>query len=234
MADFKTLFASNFFTRAQVEILRRLYQAIIDETSGGFSQADADLLYEPINSVSAHEAAADPHPGYLTPAEGNAAYAAIGHTHGSSDPWTYEILASDESTTTSGSGVAVTGLAFTPAANKSYEFEAMLLLRTSVTTTAVRAGVSWPTGLTDGTAVCTTPGAGVTSQDVSYGGISGTVMAGGTSLPSTSTSYLGNVKGFLIAGATPSGVVAARFGSETGGVSVTVKAGSFLRWREIQ
>lgn len=233
MADFKTLFSSNFFSRAQVDILRRLYEAIIAETSGGFSQADADLLYEPINSVSDHEAAADPHPDYLTETEADTLYAAVGHTHGSSDPWTYEMLASDESTTTSGNGVAITGLEFTPAANKSYEFEAMLLLRTSVTTTAVRAGVSWPTGLTDGTAVCTTPGASASDQSISYGGIGGAVMAGGTSLQSTTVSYLGNVKGFIVAGATPSGNVAARFGSETGGVSVTVRAGSFLRWREI-
>lgn len=32
-------------------------------------------------AVTAHEAASDPHPQYLTPAEGNAAYAAISHGH---------------------------------------------------------------------------------------------------------------------------------------------------------
>lgn len=32
-------------------------------------------------ALTAHAAAADPHPGYLTTAEGNAAYAAVGHTH---------------------------------------------------------------------------------------------------------------------------------------------------------
>jgi hypothetical protein len=31
--------------------------------------------------IAAHEAEADPHPGYLTPAEGDAAYSAIGHGH---------------------------------------------------------------------------------------------------------------------------------------------------------
>ena len=33
------------------------------------------------SAVSTHEAASDPHPGYLTPTEGNAAYSATGHAH---------------------------------------------------------------------------------------------------------------------------------------------------------
>lgn len=38
-------------------------------------------------AISAHEAAGDPHPGYLTAAEGNAAYSALGHNHaGTYDP----------------------------------------------------------------------------------------------------------------------------------------------------
>lgn len=42
-------------------------------------------VYDPAGTaaaaVAAHEAALDPHPGYLTPAEANAAYALLGHTH---------------------------------------------------------------------------------------------------------------------------------------------------------
>ncbi|NCB00340.1 MAG: hypothetical protein EOM70_13320, partial [Clostridia bacterium] len=34
--------------------------------------------YEAAGAVASHAAAADPHPGYLTPAEGDAAYDAIG------------------------------------------------------------------------------------------------------------------------------------------------------------
>ncbi len=33
------------------------------------------------NPITAHESASDPHPGYLTPTEGDAAYAALGHSH---------------------------------------------------------------------------------------------------------------------------------------------------------
>jgi hypothetical protein len=38
-------------------------------------------------AVAAHVAAADPHPGYLTPAEGNAAYAPVSHTHSGAGVW---------------------------------------------------------------------------------------------------------------------------------------------------
>lgn len=42
---------------------------------GGVTQTDVD------NSIAAHVALADPHPSYLTAAEGNAAYALLSHTH---------------------------------------------------------------------------------------------------------------------------------------------------------
>lgn len=41
--------------------------------------AGAEVAGAAAAAVAAHVAAADPHPGYLTPAEGNAAYAAAGH-----------------------------------------------------------------------------------------------------------------------------------------------------------
>lgn len=43
--------------------------------TGGTTQADID------NSIALHVAAPDPHTGYLTPAEGDAAYAPVVHTH---------------------------------------------------------------------------------------------------------------------------------------------------------
>lgn len=52
-----------------------------DPHTGYLTPAEADAAYEPIGEVAAHEALADPHPGYLTPAEADADYAAIDHTH---------------------------------------------------------------------------------------------------------------------------------------------------------
>ena len=40
-----------------------------------------DALYATTGAVATHEGKADPHPGYLTPAEGNAAYATVTHFH---------------------------------------------------------------------------------------------------------------------------------------------------------
>lgn len=50
-----------------------------------------------------------------------------------SDPWTYIKLASDF-TTSSATAVDVTGMAFTPAINSTYEVEAQLMVRTATST----------------------------------------------------------------------------------------------------
>lgn len=48
----------------------------------GTSTYSALAVYDPSTAaLAAHVAAADPHPTYLTSAEGNAAYSALGHTH---------------------------------------------------------------------------------------------------------------------------------------------------------
>ncbi len=73
------------------------------------------------------------------------------HSHtGGSDPWTYIKLASDF-TTSSATAVDVTGLAFTPAANLDYEFNAVLRTRTNTATVGPRPGLAWATGLNDTT-----------------------------------------------------------------------------------
>jgi len=52
------------------------------ELDAKISQAEADGLYDALGTaasqIAAHEAASNPHPGYLTPAEGDAAYEALG------------------------------------------------------------------------------------------------------------------------------------------------------------
>lgn len=53
------------------------------------------LADEISSAITAHEALADPHPGYLTSAEGNAAYSAIGHTHTSANITDFNEAAQD-------------------------------------------------------------------------------------------------------------------------------------------
>lgn len=45
------------------------------------AQAGADASGTAAGLIASHEASANPHPGYLTPTEGDAAYAALGHAH---------------------------------------------------------------------------------------------------------------------------------------------------------
>ena len=70
---------------------------------------------------------------------------------GGSDPWTHAKLVADF-TTTSATAVDVTGLAFAPAANTNYEFNGILMIRTATAAVNPRAGLAWPTGMTDGVA----------------------------------------------------------------------------------
>lgn len=60
-------------------------QAHVSSTANPHSvtaaQAGADASGTAAGLIASHEASANPHPGYLTPTEGDAAYAALGHAH---------------------------------------------------------------------------------------------------------------------------------------------------------
>jgi len=150
---------------------------------------------------------------------------------GGADPWTYLKLGSDF-VTSSATAVDVTGLAFTPAANTQYEFEALLLLRTATATVGPRPGLAWPTGGTDGVADIVMPTSG-TAQVLVFGNINAALLAAVGGLPNTTQSYPARIRGNFMAGASPSGTVKVQMASETGGTNVTVKTGSFLRYRII-
>jgi len=143
--------------------------------------------------------------------------------------WTTVKLSGDISTS-SATAVDVTGLAFTPAANKQYEFEALLLLRTATATVGPRTGLAWPSGLTDGVANLFVPTSG-TAQVLVFGNFNAALLAAVGGLPNTTQSYPSIIKGTLITGASPSGTLKVQMASETAGTNVTVKAGSFLKYR---
>ncbi len=161
-----------------------------------------------------------------TRADADARYAAIG-----SDPWTPVKLG----TTFSMSSLVaanVTGLAFTPAANKQYLIEGGLLLQTTITATGARPGVSWPTGLTDGAAHIEAPGSAsaISERNVPHGAAENAASPG---LPIADTSYLARIKATVITGAAPSGAFQITLVSETDAVTVRMMAGSWLLYREI-
>lgn len=152
------------------------------------------------------------------------------HSHsGGSDPWTVVALGNDFSTT-SNTAQNVTGINFTPIANTRYMFECMLMTRTATATVGPRPGISWPTGMTDGVVnIQTTSSA--TAVVMANGNTSAAVLGPVGGLPNNTQSYPAFLFGMVVAGASPSGNVQLQLASETNGTSVTIKAGSFLRYR---
>jgi hypothetical protein len=157
----------------------------------------------------------------------------------SADPWTYKILASDYTTTsttlaTISAGSPAVALEFTPAANTTYEFEAILYLRTSVQTTNPRTALVWSTGLTDGVAVMNQTTNSASSPVILSGNsINGTMQMGGGSMPNNTQSWPCLVTGTAIAGASPSNSIRLQMASEVAGDTVTVKTGSFIKYRTL-
>ena len=145
--------------------------------------------------------------------------------------WTYAFLGSDSSSTST-TPANVTGLSFTPAANKRYEFCGILSLLSVATTTGVRPGLTWPTGATSGGVLFNVPQS-TTATFPAGGDISAEVTAATTNFPSTTIQWPATFAGTILMGGSPSGNVQVRLSTEIGGNAVTVKAGSWIKWREI-
>lgn len=158
---------------------------------------------------------------------------------GAQAAWTYMRLVADF-TTTSSTAQDITGtvsagvgaMAFTPAANTVYEIEAMLLTRTATATVGVRPGVAWPTGMTDGVA-CIQQTSAAGTNVVQNGNIAGAVLAPVGGNPTTNGSWPALIQATLVSGASPSGTFKLQVASETNGTTVTIKAGSWLKYRTL-
>lgn len=148
----------------------------------------------------------------------------------SSDPWTYVSLGSDFSTTSTG-GV-VTGMSFTPAINSTYEVEALMLITTTSTTVGARPGVDYANGTSYGAAMITAPNSATAFATLnSTAPTSATVAA--TGLPATGTEYLATMKCLFVTGASITTDFQLLLGTETAGTSVSMRTGSFIKYRTI-
>lgn len=147
------------------------------------------------------------------------------------DKWTYIKLASDF-TTNSATAVDVTGMAFTPESNRTYVIESQQLMRSETATVAPRVGVAWPSGSSDG-AVEIKSAIGATGRVIAFGNPSATVQCLNTSVGDTTGSWMSNFFATLIMGASPSGTFKMQLASETGGTNVTLRAGTWMRYRTI-
>lgn len=150
---------------------------------------------------------------------------------GGTDPWTYVKLGSDF-TTSSATAANVTGLAFTPAASKTYIVEGFFMLRTATATVGPRPGINWPTGTSDGAAYIDAASTAAAIV-IGTGNPSGAVSSANTGVPTTTGSWPGTLVATLVTGGSPSGALQVTLASETAGTNVTMKAGSWIRYREI-
>lgn len=144
--------------------------------------------------------------------------------------WNFDRLAAD--VVVSDTTPAPVGLRFVPQPGKQYEFEAILLLRTDLATVGPRPGLQWATGLADGVAWLSMP-TSATAQSQIFGNISAPLLAAAGGLPNTTESFPSRIVGTAIAGDAVDGPIRIFLSSETAGTAVTIKAGSYLKYREI-
>ena len=216
--------AASSHTHAQTDVTGLVATLAAKEPADSAIQAHITSAHAPANAQKNSD---------ITKAEIEAKLTGViaSHSHagGGSDPWTIVTLASDFSTTNA-TAQNVTGLEFTPAANTKYMFEAMLMCRTASATIGPRPGLAWPTGGTDGVAMIDMTSAAGT-RVMQNGNIAAAVLAPVGGLPTTTQSWPCSIWGLFHAGASPSGTVKVQLATETAGTSVTIKAGSYLRYR---
>jgi hypothetical protein len=152
-------------------------------------------------------------------------------TGGGADPWTYVKLASDFTSSLT-ANTAVTGLNFAPAINQTYVIEGCFLLRTATATVGARPGCSWPAGYSDGAAWIGAPNSytAFASRFIPAGT---TANAASTGLAATTNSHLGQLWATLVMGGSSLGNFQITLASETAGTNVTMRAGSWIRYRTI-
>lgn len=123
-------------------------------------------------------------------------------------------------------------LGFTPAANTNYEFEGLILVQTATATVGPRVGLAWGTGYSYGAAEVRRPLTATTQNYAqgTIGTVAGTLQDATGGVPVAAVPYLATLKGNLLAGATPTALTV-QVASSTAGTNVTIKAGSFIRYR---
>jgi hypothetical protein len=125
-----------------------------------------------------------------------------------------------------------------PSANTVTEYEAMLIVQTTVATNNPISGWAWATSLTDGAAQIFQTSSGSTTLQYQSGntGAALAIPAGG--VPTASVSWPVTFRAVTVAGATSPGgfnqvQIAAEIAGGGGTGIITVKAGSFLRYRTL-
>lgn len=152
---------------------------------------------------------------------------------GGSDPWTYVKLASDFSNNTT-TNADVTGMSFTPPDNSTVIVEGLVVLAAAANTTGAQFGVAGPTaGITYGALKLAAP-SGAAADVVTHANFpnSATINSTVVNHPATLGQMIGWIDLFIVT-TTVTGTVKLVLRSEIATSNVTMKAGSYIRWRTI-
>jgi hypothetical protein len=155
----------------------------------------------------------------------------------SGDPWTIRRLTSDFTTTNSTLTLVSDGtnlMRHRPAANTVTEYQIFLMIQTATATNNPRTAWEWATSLVEGAVQIfqTSSGSGV--QAYESGNISAAVQIPAGGLPTGATTWPVRIWAVTVAGGTaPGGFNQVSMAAETAGTTMTVKAGSFMKWRTL-
>lgn len=122
-------------------------------------------------------------------------------------------------------------MSFVPDPNARYEFEAVLYTRTATEIVGPRPGIAWPTpAQVDGVGFIQQTSA-VGTVVIQNGSIAAAILAPSGGLPDTTNSWPAAIRGAFVTGATVTLGLRLQLASGLVGTNVTVKAGSFLKYR---
>lgn len=137
-------------------------------------------------------------------------------------------LASDLTSTATALANA-TGLSFAVEANKDYRWDADLTFRSAATTTGIHLAVSGPASPTSCCCMIMIADGGTSQADWGTGYDNGQMSA---AVYAADTDYPARLSGIFRNGAN-AGTFILRFASEVAASQVTIKAGSVIRWQQL-
>lgn len=146
--------------------------------------------------------------------------------------WITQIKLGNE-TITDATGINVVDLAgFTPVAGAVYEFEAALLVSSSVANNGTRGRIQFPAAMTACGWTSRSVDGSSGLESIAYGGPS--ALNGASNVPIVNTPFLMAMRGIAdVGGAPAAGNIRPQVATENAGVAVTVWRGSMFKWRRI-
>lgn len=148
----------------------------------------------------------------------------------SGDSWTYIVLSADVSNN-SLTPINVTDFVVSPVANKTVVIQGQFIARAAAATTGVQPGVTWPTGVDGVIQTLHAIGSGTALNQ--SGNNTGAFTSAATAAPAANTSWPISVFITMAGSGSVSGSLQFTLQSEIASSQVTIRAGSWIRYRTI-